>query len=174
MYTVFSLFSRVSLTCVLCIFLIDFFQYPIEWLSQGVIFSSKNKTSEEKWLDILVRMFQFMIGVVVVCVLVVYIAHRRSLARRRRESNQLIHSFNNSVLRSWNYIKNIPEEEDRTTVSECPICLEDYEDQHSVIQLKCHKNHIYHRDCLKKYLDNTRYNIGRPTCPICKQRIEFY
>ena len=30
---------------------------------------------------------------------------------------------------------------------DCSICLVDYEDDMNVLQLSCHKNHVYHREC---------------------------
>jgi hypothetical protein len=31
---------------------------------------------------------------------------------------------------------------------DCPICLEHFKKEDHVIQLKCQKTHIYHKDCL--------------------------
>ena len=41
----------------------------------------------------------------------------------------------------------------RSNSKECPICMDEYENSSFVVQLKCHKNHIYHHTCLEKFLE---------------------
>jgi len=57
----------------------------------------------------------------------------------------------------------------RTDITECPVCLGEYQAGENVVQLKCHKNHIFHRECLRKFIENLRDQmIGNGKCPICQ------
>ena len=51
---------------------------------------------------------------------------------------------------------------------ECAICMEIYTSDSSIIQLLCHQNHFYHKDCFKTFLEGmTSEDIGEPKCPLC-------
>ena len=54
--------------------------------------------------------------------------------------------------------------------SECPICMESFEKDSQVVQLKCSKYHIYHAECLKAYI-----NVPGPPkkCPLCRKDIKI-
>lgn len=53
--------------------------------------------------------------------------------------------------------------------NECVICLSDFVDGDDVIQLKCSKNHIFHYECLTKWIQSDSNRHGQ--CPICRARI---
>ena len=36
--------------------------------------------------------------------------------------------------------------------STCSICFEPYKKDDQVLQLKCHKSHIFHYDCIKEWV----------------------
>ena len=38
-------------------------------------------------------------------------------------------------------------------INECPICMKVFEENENVVQLQCHKTHIFHDDCLEKWLE---------------------
>ena len=44
----------------------------------------------------------------------------------------------------------------------CPICLEALDEASSALQMPCAKQHVFHKACLLKWLDE------RNTCPICR------
>ena len=46
----------------------------------------------------------------------------------------------------------------------CTICLDEFEFEEELIKLKCH--HIFHKECLKPWLDNNKNK-----CPICRANI---
>lgn len=51
------------------------------------------------------------------------------------------------------------------TPKECTICFENFAESDSVIYLNCEMRHVYHADCLKKWL---RVNA---ICPLCRTPI---
>ena len=59
-------------------------------------------------------------------------------------------------LQSLIITNNIPEDV-------CTICLEEFNFDEELIKLKC--NHIFHKECLKPWLDNKK------KCPICRENI---
>lgn len=57
---------------------------------------------------------------------------------------------------------------------ECIFCLEEFKENDIVVTLTCHPTHVYHEDCLGKYLrHNVEQNENRPKCPMCQQDIRF-
>ena len=38
-------------------------------------------------------------------------------------------------------------------VIECPICIGEFHEQERIIQLKCHRNHVYHHDCFEELVE---------------------
>ena len=59
------------------------------------------------------------------------------------------------------------------TSCECSICLVEYCDTDNVLALSCHQNHVFHRVCFEKFLEQVCENIGEAKCPLCQQCIEF-
>jgi len=49
----------------------------------------------------------------------------------------------------------------------CSICYEDFQVNDSVIQLPCHRLHVFHKDCGFKWL-----NVST-SCPLCKKSVEI-
>ena len=52
----------------------------------------------------------------------------------------------------------------------CLLCLEQFNDSDIVAQLKCDSWHIYHYECLEKYVAEAE----EFKCPLCKAKIVFY
>ena len=51
---------------------------------------------------------------------------------------------------------------------ECAICLVEYTSISKVIELKCHRNHVFHKKCFRKFLNGIKHSsIGRLKCPYC-------
>ena len=50
--------------------------------------------------------------------------------------------------------------------SACSICLEDFDKQAIVTTLECHSKHIFHSDCLDRWIMQ-EHN----TCPVCREVI---
>lgn len=46
--------------------------------------------------------------------------------------------------------------------NQCSICIEDFETGGKVVQLKCNPSHIFHADCIIRWL---RINAN---CPVCR------
>ena len=47
----------------------------------------------------------------------------------------------------------------------CPICLEEFKDNESVIELPC--KHVFHKPCIKQWFKNNY------SCPTCRKKIEI-
>jgi hypothetical protein len=60
--------------------------------------------------------------------------------------------------------------EEDCKICPCSICLDDFGNSNNIIQLKC--NHIYHKDCIKKYIRSTNLN-NLSKCPYCRQDISI-
>lgn len=46
------------------------------------------------------------------------------------------------------------------------ICYEDYKPDDDVSPLDCHPDHIFHTDCIKKWV-----KTGKVECPYCKKNM---
>ncbi|KAL1210946.1 E3 ubiquitin-protein ligase ATL6 [Cardamine amara subsp. amara] len=58
------------------------------------------------------------------------------------------------------------EEEEGNGKSSCPICLEEYEDDHEITRLKkC--RHVFHRFCIDSWLTHA------PSCPSCRRSVDL-
>ncbi|CAD8087891.1 unnamed protein product [Paramecium primaurelia] len=50
--------------------------------------------------------------------------------------------------------------------NDCPICYQQINESHSVIQMPCHQEHYFHAECCRQWL-------GRdPRCPLCRVGLE--
>lgn len=47
----------------------------------------------------------------------------------------------------------------------CPICLEEFNEDESVIELPC--KHVFHKECIKKWFENNH------SCPTCRKKIDL-
>ena len=132
----------------------------------GLDYEFGSRTGEEIELNIIVRVAQGLCGCFSVCIFTILYSERKRKVERQREANRVLISFDRSRKQTW---KQNQESENKSEAIECAICLAEYEDESQVIQLTCHKNHIYHRDCLRQFLQNAREgNIsGNPKCPLC-------
>eukprot|EP00356_Strombidium_inclinatum_P015459 CAMPEP_0170491872 /NCGR_PEP_ID=MMETSP0208-20121228/11304_1 /TAXON_ID=197538 /ORGANISM="Strombidium inclinatum, Strain S3" /LENGTH=66 /DNA_ID=CAMNT_0010767517 /DNA_START=800 /DNA_END=997 /DNA_ORIENTATION=+ len=62
-----------------------------------------------------------------------------------------------------------PDDIRKSDVEECAICLGDFVGKDEVVQLMCHRNHVFHFKCLKQFLENVRdQQIGKAKCPMCQ------
>ena len=52
----------------------------------------------------------------------------------------------------------------------CLLCFEEFQDSDEVVQLNCNTLHIYHADCLQKYVEEGE----KEECPLCKASFVFY
>eukprot|EP00347_Sterkiella_histriomuscorum_P003238 403365058 len=50
---------------------------------------------------------------------------------------------------------------------DCPVCLSAFNADDQIIQLKCHKSHIFHQECLELWIQK-----GNLKCPMCRVEIE--
>ena len=58
---------------------------------------------------------------------------------------------------------------DAGSITECPICLEEFTEASSVVQLKCSKYHVFHEQCIRNLLEYSPESEHK--CPYCRQRI---
>jgi len=47
----------------------------------------------------------------------------------------------------------------------CAICIDDFKDDDTVRQLRCHVKHVFHKDCIDRWLQEDGH------CPICKRTV---
>jgi len=65
-------------------------------------------------------------------------------------------------VRSWKLNKHLKEHLLKSdSAGECSICLELYQENDKIVQLTC--NHIFHKDCIREWLQNKQNN-----CPLCR------
>ena len=83
----------------------------------------------------------------------------RERGRHQRETKRL---FEVLVEKPFN-------EETFTGVQECSICLDLFDSQttRSVTPLPCSTLHVFHTDCIKKWL------LTEHKCPLCKEHISY-
>lgn len=48
---------------------------------------------------------------------------------------------------------------------ECSICMEQYQNNEYIVNIKCQGNHHFHSECVKPWIQQTM------TCPICRDTI---
>ena len=46
----------------------------------------------------------------------------------------------------------------------CTICMEMLQAEDEVVQLRCHKSHVFHYTCLETYLNRSI----KKECPLCR------
>ena len=49
---------------------------------------------------------------------------------------------------------------------ECVICTEEFKANDQVVQLKCHRSHVFHSDCMELAV-----STGHRECPLCRKTI---
>lgn len=79
--------------------------------------------------------------------------HSIEKRKKIKEANRALDGL--KKFRRQTYAEN-RESENPTTAIECSICLAEYGPDDQVLQLNCHANHIYHRDCIQMFLENAR------------------
>ncbi|XP_057814809.2 uncharacterized protein LOC131028539 [Cryptomeria japonica] len=72
--------------------------------------------------------------------------------QREREIRQMVEGLP-TINISENHIRKI---------ADCPICLFNYEVVEAACHLRCHERHIFHRECIQKWLKT------KNQCPICR------
>jgi hypothetical protein len=60
------------------------------------------------------------------------------------------------------------------SATQCPICFEDITDESKRLVTKC--NHVFHEECLLKWIDTQEDNLGLDSmnCPVCREEIKQY
>ena len=84
---------------------------------------------------------------------------------RRVQRNQMMQEIEGTEKgTAWKEIK----DEFETTL-ECSFCLGEYEDDNEILRLKCHKTHLFHKECMQQFLKNiVEQNTGQARCPLCQ------
>lgn len=124
----------------------------------------------ETYLNVLTRIIQGLVGCLSLLICVALCKVRQEKLKKAREAN--------GVLKQLNKLKKVTWQDNQKSANkaeslECPVCLDEFVNDHEIVVLKCHKNHVFHRECLTKFLNNVSNNIGNPKCPLCQQAIEF-
>ena len=144
--------ARKILECVCGILLfsvlfIDLWKYAFSGFDfEGI------ESDEEDTMDFIIRLVQ-VINMLFIIILVCRLRSPtvRNRHTKKRTFNKLIETLEKSKKTKYSQLTK-KSEDTRPTVSECIICLVEYQENDFVTQLKCHKNHLFHRNCLKQYL----------------------
>ena len=110
------------------------------------------------WLEVLTTLVTFLYLTLVMCgliVLVIIIADKvyqdyKNRDRTLSESKQIVARCQTVV--SMMFGDNM-----------CAICFAEFKKHDDVVQLRCHRNHIFHAKCLEDLL-----NSGHRNCPLCR------
>ena len=87
-------------------------------------------------------------------------------ARHIREMEQL-HASRYSLDSTWHQKnKKVIKADEFVDRNECVICLENFEVLEEVVQLVCHKTHMFHTGCWKKW------SQVHDSCPLCRQGLK--
>lgn len=129
--------------------------------------------AQELLLNTIVRVSQLISGFVLLGTFLIYLEDRSRLRKKRSKAEGLIKQLKQLKEMKWSENQTAGDE----LVSEqydCAFCINTFDLNDSVVQLKCHRNHIFHRSCFSTYLEHMREEgVGQPKCPFCKVAIEF-
>jgi len=127
-----------------------FFYYPLSYVFEIIVESPSARGFTLKQLIYSIKnLYEF-----------IYMEEERTATPQIYQLKKICTSCGNQNLSE--YIKNITEDFDKT--DNCCICYNDYNDSENIaVKLKC--NHIFHDNCIKKWLKNSG------TCPICRANI---
>ena len=59
---------------------------------------------------------------------------------------------------------------------DCPICFEPFTVQDQVVQLKCNRYHVFHYNCMERYMRYYDENepLAQPKqCPLCREEVQI-
>lgn len=142
-YRSYHLFVKLQVLVFFAVIFID----PIAFLLPkiGFEFTEFPMTQEEASLDIIVRVSQAMCCIIVLIVGYLMFNHSMDKRKKIKEANRALDGLKN--MKRQSYAEN-RESETPTSAIECSICLGEYAPEDEVLQLNCHPNHIYHRQCI--------------------------
>jgi hypothetical protein len=102
--------------------------------------------------------------IAICCIIDRRINPRRQIGERSRLITSRSFSYNTGYASPpIIYITNIDKENIETGL-ECPICLENLENEDIVSTLNC--RHVFHRDCIYKWFYKRR-------CPVCRNLVTY-
>ena len=124
------------------------------YIIAGLKIDNEAKTTEqEKSLNLIVRVAQVFSAVFLYFVGRLYCDHLRLKRKRENEASRILNQFEKSTAITWAQNQ---ESEQQSTESTCSFCLMEYEQEDELVQLKCHRNHLYHRECFKSFLEHIK------------------
>ena len=68
-----------------------------------------------------------------------------------------VNKFNESRRETWAELQQ--DEARRPTETICIFCYAHFQDNEQVLQLKCHRNHVFHRNCFQRHLAQERTRV---------------
>lgn len=129
--------------------------------------------AQELLLNTIVRVSQLITCFVIFGSMLIHLEERAKNRKKRSKAVGLIKKMKKIKELKWS--ENQMAGDDLVSEqTDCAFCIVPFELDDSVIQLKCHKNHIFHRSCFMTYLEHMRKEAsGQPKCPFCKEDIKF-
>lgn len=135
-----KILERVCGIILFSVWFIDLWKYAFSGIDFGGI-----ESEEEDTMDFIIRLVQ---GINMLFIIILVCRLRSPTVRNRLIKEKTVNKLIKSKKTKWSQLTKQSEDK-RPTVSECIICLVEYKDNDLVTQLKCHKNHLFHRNCLK-------------------------
>lgn len=126
---------------------------------------------DEQVINVMCRVLQGLVGVLLIMFAYYLCKFWRQGQKKRAEANKVSKGLKKQKKTT---MKGLKKSNNPPDCLDCPICLVDYTEDDIVIQLKCHKNHLFHRDCFENFMNNVlKDGVGSPKCPLCQQEIKF-
>jgi hypothetical protein len=153
------------------VILLDLYGFILDKAIPNFFNPFQRNTEDEKTIDILCRLSQAMVAMMLVCFGYYFLKFYRQSRARQTEASKITKKLNKQKVKTWKGLKQGANPPD---CLDCPICLVDWEDEDEIIQLSCHKNHIFHRECFTKFIAGVlKDKVGSPKCPLCQQEVKF-
>mmetsp|Transcript_13245 Transcript_13245/g.20691 ORF Transcript_13245/g.20691 Transcript_13245/m.20691 type:complete len:178 (-) Transcript_13245:61-594(-) len=171
MYQVHLVFLVTQGIIFMCCIFIDVARYVLDIPWFNITFRENEEkdalpNSTEASINGITRIGQGITLLVMGCIGMAFCNMRIEKRARSRVANGALLEFKKARIETWKEHKK--REEVCANVVECAICLCEYEEKDKVVQLKCHRNHVFHQQCLEQFLVNARDSgVGSPKCPLC-------
>jgi hypothetical protein len=173
-HRVHEFFSKINLSIFTLVIFVDFFQ--ILWTTADISFRQSQPDAKmednERFLNIIVRILQGFFALIFFCIISYLLKMRKDRKLKEQEAQKLLKKFDSIPIQTFQENQE-GDLEMKTQATECPICLSDFSNEDVVLQLQCHRNHIFHRACIRQFIEKTSSNMQDLNCPLCKQTIHL-
>jgi hypothetical protein len=121
---------RVQLFFFFNVLFVDVWKYLVEVIAPNGTFSGKSATEDEVSLNIITRVTQGMIGLLLILIGSILYRFRKERLAKYKEANKLNNALKKLRKTTW---KDLIRNADPPNCVDCPICLVDWEEPDQVI-----------------------------------------